>query len=319
MTDSVPAILTTPKRKRSQPEKDDLIITSVSTSALSPGGKALPPSSPVDDGSSSPRSRVAHRFRRLVIGRPHPLADTTGGATSRLDAPDQKVSIDDVMQQETENDAAAGARKRLKLPEQAIPGPQPSETTSLTSQQPQGASVASVCNNRAIPPLAKLVPSSAAMASTESDFRWPPCPLPATALTVQAEAITAALRASMTWHEDEITIYDPDDSDDDGTGINGIGFKPTPAVAHARGVKRKQQLAEYRKREEREARARRSQRRRGTPQPARDAKVESPAKEGHKEKEKQRPRVRFLEGSVLTPAAAAAKTVGNGSGFRFDA
>ncbi|KAK2591241.1 hypothetical protein QQS21_011067, partial [Conoideocrella luteorostrata] len=29
------------------------------------------------------------------------------------------------------------------------------------------------------------------------------------------------IRAALTWHEDEITIYDPDDDDDDGTGING--------------------------------------------------------------------------------------------------
>ncbi|KAJ4291340.1 hypothetical protein N0V88_006348 [Collariella sp. IMI 366227] len=60
-----------------------------------------------------------------------------------------------------------------------------------------------------------------------------------------------------------ITIYDPDDSDDDGTGINGIGFKPTPAIAYSRALRRRQQLAEYKKREEREARARRSLRRGG--------------------------------------------------------
>lgn len=71
------------------------------------------------------------------------------------------------------------------------------------------------------------------------------------------------IRAALTWHEDEITIYDPEDEDDDGVGINGIGFKPTPAIAYARTMKRRQQLAEYRKREERDARARRSQRRRG--------------------------------------------------------
>ncbi|KKY36549.1 hypothetical protein UCDDA912_g03459 [Diaporthe ampelina] len=73
------------------------------------------------------------------------------------------------------------------------------------------------------------------------------------------------IRAALTWHEDEITVYDPDDEDDDGVGINGIGFKPTPAIAYARTMKRKQQLAEYKKREEREARARRSSRRRGSP------------------------------------------------------
>lgn len=77
------------------------------------------------------------------------------------------------------------------------------------------------------------------------------------------------VRAALTWHEDEITVYDPEDEDDDGVGINGIGFKPTPAIAHARTMKRRQQLAEYKKREEREARARRSlRRRRGSPEPA---------------------------------------------------
>ncbi|KAI1385507.1 uncharacterized protein F4822DRAFT_345922 [Hypoxylon trugodes] len=70
------------------------------------------------------------------------------------------------------------------------------------------------------------------------------------------------IRAALTWHEDEITVYDPEDKDDDGTGINGIGFRPTPAIAYARAQKRRQQLAEYKKREESEARAKRSQRRR---------------------------------------------------------
>lgn len=64
------------------------------------------------------------------------------------------------------------------------------------------------------------------------------------------------------WHESEITGHDPDDPNDDGYGINGIGFKPTPAIAWARSQKRKQQLADYRSREAREARQRRSERRR---------------------------------------------------------
>jgi len=75
------------------------------------------------------------------------------------------------------------------------------------------------------------------------------------------EEIVDPIRAALTWHDDEITMYDPNDEDDDGTGINGIGFKPTPAIAYARAMKRKQQLAEYKKRQESEARAKRSQRR----------------------------------------------------------
>ncbi|KAI1817029.1 hypothetical protein GGS20DRAFT_575111 [Poronia punctata] len=73
------------------------------------------------------------------------------------------------------------------------------------------------------------------------------------------------VRAALTWREDEITIYDPEDEDDDGTGINGVGFKPTAAIAYQRAQKRRQQLADYKKREESEARARRTQRRRGQP------------------------------------------------------
>lgn len=76
-----------------------------------------------------------------------------------------------------------------------------------------------------------------------------------------SSTIIDPLRASLTWQDSEITVYDPDDSDDDGTGINGIGFKPTPEMEHARRMKRKKQLAEYRKREMGEARARRKERR----------------------------------------------------------
>lgn len=109
--------------------------------------------------------------------------------------------------------------------------------------------------------------------------------------------ITDPVRASLTWHEDEITIYDPDDSDDDGTGINGIGFKPTPAIAHARWVKRRRQLAEYRKREERDARARRSAARRlcrGSRKRASASPTTAPGLAERKDKVESR-HVRFLE------------------------
>jgi hypothetical protein len=87
----------------------------------------------------------------------------------------------------------------------------------------------------------------------------------------------------MTWHESEITGHNPTDPSDDGYGINGIGFRPTPAIAWARSQKRKQQLADYRNREAKEARQRRRERRReGSAEPSingaeslkkRDAKV----------------------------------------------
>jgi hypothetical protein len=71
-------------------------------------------------------------------------------------------------------------------------------------------------------------------------------------------------RAALTWHDDEITGHDPNDPDDDGEGINGIGFKPTSAEAYARSQRRRQQMAEYKNREAREARKNRIERRRGS-------------------------------------------------------
>ncbi|KAH8727182.1 hypothetical protein GQ44DRAFT_704639 [Phaeosphaeriaceae sp. PMI808] len=92
--------------------------------------------------------------------------------------------------------------------------------------------------------------------------------------------------SALTWHDDEITghLADPStDPDDDGTGLNGIGFKPTPALAYARSQKRRQQLNEWRARETREARAKRHDRRRrgvgGTASREATAEREMPAKE----------------------------------------
>ena len=70
------------------------------------------------------------------------------------------------------------------------------------------------------------------------------------------------IRAALTWHEDEITVYDPEDKDDDRRGMDGIGFRPTPAIAYQREQMRRRQLADYKRREENDARARRNQRRR---------------------------------------------------------
>jgi hypothetical protein len=105
---------------------------------------------------------------------------------------------------------------------------------------------------------------------SESKSRAPkPAPLPPVEASVEAESsdsddvIVDPERAALAWHDDEITGHDPSDPEDDGEGINGIGFKPTPAEARARAQRRRQQLAEYRSREMREARAKRSERRRG--------------------------------------------------------
>ncbi|KAI4143747.1 MAG: hypothetical protein L6R39_004465 [Caloplaca ligustica] len=64
------------------------------------------------------------------------------------------------------------------------------------------------------------------------------------------------------WADTEITGHDPTDPADDGYGINGVGFLPTPAMASARAERRKRQVTEWKNREAKEARQRRSEARR---------------------------------------------------------
>lgn len=77
----------------------------------------------------------------------------------------------------------------------------------------------------------------------------------------------------LTWSDSEITGHLGTDPNDDGYGINGLGFKPTPAVAWARSERRKRQIAEWKNREASEARLARRERRG----------IGGESKEGHQE------------------------------------
>ncbi|KAI4269517.1 MAG: hypothetical protein LQ337_007240 [Flavoplaca oasis] len=97
---------------------------------------------------------------------------------------------------------------------------------------------------------------------------------------------------SLWWADAEITGHDPKDPSDDGEGINGVGFIPTPAMASARAERRRKQVAEWKSREAREARQRRSEARR-----RRDVEMTNEgvgASDGSLGGRQQR-RVRFLE------------------------
>ncbi|POS83741.1 hypothetical protein EPUL_005174 [Erysiphe pulchra] len=100
--------------------------------------------------------------------------------------------------------------------------------------------------------------------------------------------IVDPVRAALTWQEDEITGYSVIDPEDDGEGINGIGFRPTPTESYIRMEKRKKQLAAYRVQEAKDARSLRRERR------------NSPynTKKTLKEKQKLAKRVRFKEAEV---------------------
>lgn len=103
-----------------------------------------------------------------------------------------------------------------------------------------------------IPETPTIRPTSPAIPLPSSAKLWPNSPPPLRSPSPEA---------SLTWRDSEITGHDPTDPSDDGYGINGVGFRPTPAIAHARAQKRKQQVTEWKNREARDARQRRSERR----------------------------------------------------------
>lgn len=316
----LPASQSTPKRKR-----DDLITEQRALGPVPAPGlltrtmfsfEAPQLSSEREDGSSSPRSRVAHQFRDLVLADGGggaataapalqlPKASSTGndsdsGGTSHgsdirqpkfppvifdFDGASSCTYLEQPMDLADDQDPVL--RKRVKLPDIE---PEACDPATHDSASAQAAGPVHVdLNGRlslaaGIDPyilktvkaaevgnLQKSYPSINRLSGAKSRGYRSTSPLEASrrsktvveAVDREEVVVVDPVRAELTWHEDEITVYDSEDKDDDGTGLNGIGFKPTAAVAHARAQKRRQQLQEYKKREERDDRARRNQRRR---------------------------------------------------------
>ncbi|RFU27247.1 hypothetical protein B7463_g9095, partial [Scytalidium lignicola] len=138
---------------------------------------------------------------------------------------------------------ASGGKRLLVLPRRTK-----NETTTFTSVSPLQLDSSNT------KPLASKPRSSNSRKRTGSP--------PPSRLNSSEHPIVDPERASQTWQEEEITGYTVSDPDDDGEGINGVGFRPTAAMAYARAEKRRTQVMEYKNREAREARARRSERRR---------------------------------------------------------
>lgn len=227
------------------------------------------------DGTSSPRTTVAHRFRKLELRDSDNVTQKVGGVTFvgvGLEDSGDDISSKPSKRQRSEDtgpkpEEVNFTKVTFGLIERNTPGtegtgePAPALSQSLSTLEARPDCATSDEFQTAKPvvdvPNPKLVGKRRA--------GTPPLKLKRVSqksLASSAEVVDP-IRAALTWHEDEITIYDPNDKDDDGTGINGVGFKPTPAMAQARTAKRRQQMAEYKHREESEARARRNQRRRG--------------------------------------------------------
>ncbi|KAF4345293.1 hypothetical protein FBEOM_795 [Fusarium beomiforme] len=261
----------TPKRKRGEETWASPIQFTFVHEPLSSSFPpySAPASADTDDGSDSSRSRVlAHKFRGLAL-------ESGGGATVSNEDSDNLMDEDKSMRKRqkpdeimSKADAASAVQEFVDLDGKSVlPSKKPLRPSEGCVQIPQAHYTQKQNNgslHHAYPSINRLSESKSRVKKRTGS---PPLRMkrpsrrPFDSPDEEEVQIVDPVRAALTWHEDEITIYDPNDKDDDGIGINGIGFKPTPALAHARAMKRRQQMAEYRKREESEARARRSQRR----------------------------------------------------------
>ncbi|GKT55815.1 hypothetical protein ColTof4_11771 [Colletotrichum tofieldiae] len=282
MTEPFPTPTTTPKRKRDEQLPVSPIYPTPNFSFQLPDAKSE------EDGSGSPHSKVVHKFRGLALN---------GGGGGVAQQQNREGPYDPTREdrQDGYNDDPFASRKRAKVPELEMKDAEADAAEPVVIPDPEIKSdPAPVAKSKSVtigPDAAtEEILQPVAMTTTATGLQHPhrsidrlqdpksqgrrragTPPLKGRKGKVaetqdedQEMKIVDPVRAALTWKEEEITIYDPEDEDDDGTGINGVGFMPTAAMAYARTQKRRLQLAEYKKREESEARARRSQRRRGS-------------------------------------------------------
>ncbi|KAG6227910.1 hypothetical protein E4U34_005132 [Claviceps purpurea] len=223
-----------------------------------------------EDGEVSPRSNMAHRFRGLTLGSgdgaPHDEGNAhddddnnTMGTTQKRLRMDLGVGQIDNQDPRNQISELPNSRRHMGFKTHATVADSPSSTSLSPNETKTTGIIKSSPRKRAATPPLKF---NSASTWPEEEKSRPNSTTDRPPRKGERDVVDP-IRAALTWHEDEITIYDPNDADDDGTGVNGIGFKPTPALEHSRIMRRREQMAAYRKREECEARAKRTQRRRG--------------------------------------------------------
>ena len=248
-----------PKRKRSD----------YSLNAFSPPSRLKTtnlPDRPVGDSQliqeGSPCAVVAGHFRQLDLGETNPISKLNFGKAldSSMVHKNKQLSIgfkpDPPALRSQSDKCSADEAGRDQYP-----------TARLTDQDSQ------------IPASRLEIPETPRLKPTLSPSPVPP-----------HVGSPYAISPALWWKDAEITGHDPKDPADDGYGINGVGFLPTPAVAHARAERRKRQVVEWKNREAREARQKRSEMRR-----RRDMEIENsgPGTGGLRGEETRK--VRFLE------------------------
>lgn len=228
----------------------------------------------VEDGSSSPRTTVAEKLRELELQRPSlrevPVlrfgeqGEGKERKKIRLEGFEDVSSHNRAEEEEEQEESGdgfsprragggktnwhhslsfrekSGEARMLEIPETPQPQPQPPAPNSHRGSPP--------------PPTTSPFPTKCQLPTTI---------LPATTFQPPDTSTSPPDTPSngMTWQDSEITGHLALDPDDDGYGVNGIGFRPTPAMAYARSQRRRQQILEWKNREGREARGRRAEER----------------------------------------------------------
>lgn len=273
-------VYSSPKRKRDAAEPTGSLSSSLPfTPSLNTD---LPVHSTSEDegilpGDGSPRTAVAGRFQNLHIQTADLRLDFKGWS-------DGEVSQKKSRLMEQDHDEADHSGNAMAVHGSSTPRPQ---AGSGTVEPLEPAATGDVQE------IATVEPPILPHPSPEPIQDPSPNPSSSSKQPAQAKNQSSAPRSppptdSLTWQDSEITGHAPTDPLDDGYGINGIGFRPTPAVAYARAQKRTRQIQDWKTREAREARQRRSERRRG---------IGHGATEGEELRDSdQRRRVRFYDG-----------------------
>ncbi|KAI7473667.1 hypothetical protein KC351_g10986 [Hortaea werneckii] len=249
-------------------------------------------------GLDSPRSKVAERLQTLEIHQQHQPQQAARPSQHENSRPGKRLKREpstDPEPLQLGNSSGVASTPEAKSMAQATFSnsyatwaPEIQETPDWRSQGPNGPFETPTTTSNAMENVLDLAAPSVQAAKTSPRKRLasPPPPLaspkPSSASkkphhtdsttsspsSNQDDTSTYLLNddpTSLTWQDDEITGHELDANDpgDDGLGINGIGFRPTPAEAEARSKRRKKQIANWKAQEAKEARQRRMDRRRG--------------------------------------------------------
>ena len=229
-----------PKRKRD--DHDTAMVDAPSPSRLRTTN--LPIRSLIEDeakSEGSPRTCVAGHLEGLDLDAQNEIPQLQFDKTTELHVGKARTGF-----------GSSTFDPRICLPSQTY---EPPVTPPLSSHGPLPVTFQA---NATDTPMPLEIPETPRLRPVSS----PTPPPSATKLNPSKSPPATPSAQALWWDDSEITGHDPKDPTDDGYGINGVGFLPTPAIANARAERRKKQVAEWKLREAREARQKRSDRRR---------------------------------------------------------